>query len=216
MATYESLIKLNGSLGDLVFYNLNGKNIVRKKSGFNKNSFKKSASYEKVRQNSSEFGHCSKIGKIIRQCLEVYIKECDDALLYQRFAKLMTEIKDLDVISEKGKRSVRNGLETELGFQFLKKFKFGIIKNLENLASISTSLWDKSLALDKNTICDEIVLETLCVDFEGYAAKNFTQTILIEKRLNEYVFEKHFSDLEPLLHFVVLKNQGETIRMGFV
>jgi len=216
MATYESLIKLNGSLGDLVFYNLNGKNIVRKKSGFNKNAFKKSASYEKVRQNSSEFGHCSKIGKIIRQCLEVYIKQSDDALLYQRFAKLMTEIKDLDAISEKGKRSVKNGLETELGFQLLKKFQFGIIENLGNLATLSVGLWDKSLILDKDISCDQIVIETLYIDFESYTAKNLKQTILVEKQLNEYVFEKYFSDEESLLHFVVLKKEGEIIRMGFV
>jgi len=216
MATYESLIKLNGSLGDLVFYNLNGKNIVRKKSGFNKNAFKKSASYEKVRQNSSEFGHCSKIGKIIRQCLEVYIKQSDDALLYQRFAKLMTEIKDSDVISEKGKRSVKNGIETELGFQLLKKFQFGIIENFENLATVSVGLWDKSLILDKDISCDEIIIETLCIDFESYTAKNLKQTILVEKQLNEYVFEKYFPDEESLLHFVVLKKEGKIIRMGFV
>jgi hypothetical protein len=216
MATYESLLKLNGSLGDLVFYNLNGKNIVRKKSGFNKNAFKKSASYEKVRQNSSEFGHCSKIGKIIRQCLDIYIKKSDDALLYQKFAKLMTEIKDLDVISEKGKRSVKNGLEKESGFQLLKKFQFGIIENLENLAAVSIGLWDKSLILDKNINCDEIILDTLSVDFESYTATNFKQTILVEKQLNEYVFEKYFSDEEFLLHFVVLKKEGEIVLMGFV
>ncbi|WP_435524965.1 hypothetical protein [Chryseobacterium indoltheticum] len=63
MATYESFIKLNGAVGDLVFYNLNGKNVVRKKSGFNKTAYKKSPTYEKVRQNSFEFGHCSKSWK---------------------------------------------------------------------------------------------------------------------------------------------------------
>jgi len=107
MATYESFIKLNGSIGDLVFYNLNGKNIVRKKSGFNKAAYKKSPTYEKVRQNSSEFGHCSKIGKLIRSCISKYIELADDALLYQRFAKTMTKIKDLDIENEKGKRSVK-------------------------------------------------------------------------------------------------------------
>lgn len=216
MATYESLVKLNGSLGDLVFYNLNGKNIVRKKSGFNKNAFKKSASYEKVRQNSSEFGHCSKIGKIIRQCLEVYIKKSDDALLYQRFAKLMTEIKDFDIISEKGKRSVKNGLGTEFGIQLLRNFQFGVIENLENLASVSTGLWDKSIILDKNINCDEIIIETLNIDFENYKCENSTQTIVVEKQLSEYVFEKHFSDEESLHHFVVLKKEGEIVRMGFI
>lgn len=216
MATYESLIKLNGSLGDLVFYNLNGKNIVRKKSGFNKNAFKKSPSYEKVRQNSSEFGHCSKIGKIIRQSLDSYIKKSDDSLLYQKFAKLMTEIKDLDVISEKGKRSVKNGLATESGMQLLKKFQFGIIENLNDTASISTGLWDKSLVLDKSIHYDEIIIETLHVDFENYQAEHFNEKIKIEKQLNGYVFEKHFSDEELLLYFIVLKADNEIIRMGFV
>ncbi|MCY0968420.1 hypothetical protein [Chryseobacterium wangxinyae] len=216
MATYESLIKLKGSLDDLVFYNLNGKNVVRKKSGFNKNSFKKSASYEKVRQNSSEFGHCSKIGKTIRHCLDFYIKKSEDPLLYQKFAKVMTEIKDLDIVSEKGKRSVKKGLETELGYQLLKKFQFGIIENLENIAPVSTGLWDKSLILDKNTACDEMVVETLSVDFESYTSKNFQQVINIHKESNEYLFEKHFSDEELLLHFVVLKNEGKIVKMGFV
>lgn len=41
MATYESVIKITGAVGDLVFYTLNGKNVVRKKSGFNKAAFKK-------------------------------------------------------------------------------------------------------------------------------------------------------------------------------
>src|SRR5207244_1915009 len=98
MATYKSFIKINGSVGDLVFYNLNGKDIVRKKSGFNKSAFKKDPAYEKVRQNSSEFGHCSKIGKLIRQSIGNFIQHAEDPLLYQKFAKVMTEIKDLDSI----------------------------------------------------------------------------------------------------------------------
>ena len=216
MATYESFLKLNGTLGDLVFYNLNGKNVVRKKSGFNKNAFKKSASYEKVRQNSSEFGHCSKIGKIIRQCLEIYIKESDDALLYQKFAKLMTEIKDLDIISEKGKRTVKNGIATESGFQLLKNFQFGKIQTLENSVLVSAGLWDYSLVLDKNIGVDEIIVETLKIDFEEYKSEHIKEIISIEKPLNEYIFQKHFSDDVMQYFFVTLKKEGEIIGMGFV
>ena len=216
MATYESFIKLNGSVGDLVFYNLNGKNIVRKKSGFNKNAFHKSASYEKVRQNSSEFGHCSKIGKIIRQCLEVYIKESDDPLLYQKFAKLMTEIKDLDNASEKGKRTVKNGLATESGMKMFRNFHFGNIQSLENTVTISAGLWDYDLVLDKNIVVDEIIIETLRIDFEEYKSEHFKQQIFVEKPMNEYVFQKHFSDEEFQFHFIVLKKDGKIMRMGFV
>ena len=216
MATYESFLKLNGTLGDLVFYNLNGKNVVRKKSGFNKNAFKKSASYEKVRQNSSEFGHCSKIGKIIRQCLAVYIKESDDALLYQKFAKLMTEIKDLDIISEKGKRTVKNGIATESGFQLLKNFQFGKIQTLENSVLVSAGLWDYSLVLDKNIGVDEIIVETLKIDFEEYKSDHIKEIISVEKPLNEYIFQKHFSDDVMQYFFVALKKDEKIIGMGFV
>ncbi|CAD7815271.1 hypothetical protein CHRY9390_02944 [Chryseobacterium aquaeductus] len=216
MATYESFIKLNGSLGDLVFYNLNGKNVVRRKSGFNKNAFKKNPSYEKVRQNSSEFGHCSKVGKIIRQCLEEYIKESNDALLYQKFAKLMTEIKDLDTISEKGKRTVKNGIATETGFQMLKNFQFGTIDHLQNSASFSHGLWDLNLILDKSIVADEIILETLSIDFEEYKAKHYRQAISAVKSPNEYVIEKYFSEDEVKIHFVALMKDDKIIKMGFV
>lgn len=216
MATYESLIKFNGSVGDLVFYTLNGKNIVRKKSGFNKNAFKKSPSYEKVRQNSSEFGHCSKIGKIIRQNLEGSIKESEDALLYQKFAKLMTEIKDLDVISEKGKRTVKNGIITEMGKEKLRNFQFGVINTLENSVSISTGLWDYSLVLNKNNMADEIFIKTLKIDFENYQSQHFEDKISLGKPQNEYVFEKHFSDDDVILQFVILKKENKILQMGFV
>lgn len=216
MATYESLIKLNGTVGDLVFYNLNGKNVVRKKSGFNKNAFKKSPSYEKVRQNSSEFGHCSKIGKIFRQCLEPYIKECSDPLLYQKFAKLMTEIKDLDAISEKGKRTVKQGISTEAGFQLLKSFQFGDIQPLGNSVSISAGLWDYSIVLDKSISVDEIIMETISVNFEEYQSEHFNEMISVEKPLAEYVFQKHFSDDELKFHFFILKKDDQIIKMGFV
>ncbi len=163
-----------------------------KKSGFNKNAFHKSASYEKVRQNSSEFGHCSKIGKIMRQCLEVYIKESDDPLLYQKFAKLMTEIKDLDNASEKGKRTVKSGLATESGMKMLRNFQFGSIQSLENTVTISASLWDYGLILDKNTVIDEIIIETLRIDFKEYRSEHFKQQIFVEKPMNEYVFQNIF------------------------
>lgn len=215
MATYESFLTINGTVGDLVFYNLNGKNVVRRKSGFNKNAFKKSASYEKVRQNSSEFGHCSKIGKIFRQCLDSYIKECEDTLLYQKFAKLMTEIKDLDIISEKGKKNVKNGIATDAGLQMLKDFQFGNISSLGNSVSISEGLWDYSLVVDKSISVDEIIVETLKMDFDVYQSEHFKDVIYAEKPLREYVFLKHFIE-EMQFHFVVLKRDNKIIHMGFV
>ncbi len=212
MATYESLIKITGAVGDLVFYNLNGKNVVRKKSGFNKTAFKKSPSYEKVRQNSSEFGHCSKIGKIIRNTLELYIKKAGDPLLYQKFAKVMTAIKDQDVVSERGKRTVENGLKTEEGRKLLREFQLGTIHNVSGCIRIQ----DQTLYKSDGDISDKAVLFTIQLDSENYRTAYAEETISW-KQQQEIPLKKYFSENDLLLYFIVLKDDHDEItHMGFV
>lgn len=211
MATYESIIKITGTVGDLVFYTLNGKNVVRKKSGFNKAAFKKDPSYEKVRQNSSEFGHCSKMGKMIRKSLEAYTKEAGDPLLYQKFAKVMTLIKDLDTISERGKRTVGNGLKTEEGRKFLREFQWGIVNKVSDWVRMTDHV------LYKNDQCtsDHAVVLTLKLDSENLSIESNEETVRWNRQ-QEKSFKKYFSD-DDLLYFVVLKNENDKItHMGFV
>ncbi|UHO40340.1 hypothetical protein H5J24_10355 [Chryseobacterium capnotolerans] len=210
MATYESLIKIKGSVGDLVFYTLNGKNVVRKKSGFNKTAFKKNPSYEKVRQNSSEFGHCSKTGKIIRNSLDLYLKETGDALLYQSFAKLMTEIKNLDTISGRGKRTVESGLKTEEGKRLLKSFQFGEIKNV----SAEIERQDCTL-IKKSAQVEKAILITLKLDSENYTIEKTEEECSFDD--HHASFKEYFSGADCVLYFVVLKNEkNEISHMGFV
>lgn len=212
MATYESVIKITGAVGDLVFYNLNGKNVVRKKSGFNKTAFKKSPSYEKVRQNSSEFGHCSKIGKVIRKSLEVYIKEAGDPLLYQKFAKVMTVIKDLDMISERGKRTVENGLKTEEGRKVLREFQLGTANSVSGCVKIQDQI------LHKNSGCtsDQTILSIIKLDFENYTTER-TEELINWNKEQKSPLKKYFSEDDLLLYFIVLKNKkNEITRMGFI
>lgn len=210
MATYESLIKIKGSVGDLVFYTLNGKNVVRKKSGFNKKAFKKDPSYEKVRQNSSEFGHCSKTGKIIRKSLDPYLKETGDALLYQKFAKLMTEIKDLDVISERGKRTVEKGLKTDTGKKLLNAFQFGEIKNVfTEIERREHVLYVKAVQVEK------AIIITLRLDSENYTVEKAEENLYLNQ--DKIFFKQQFSDNDFVLYFMILKNENNEIsHMGFV
>lgn len=210
MATYESLIKIKGAVGGLVFYTLNGKNVVRKKSGFNKKAFKKDPSYEKVRQNSTEFGHCSKTGKIIRNSLELYLKETGDALLYQSFTKLMTEIKSLDTISERGKRNVGNGLKTEEGKKLLKDFQFGKIKNVwPGIERQNHILHIKNAGFQSGTII------TLNLDSENYTIEKAEEDVSLHE--DTVSFKEYFSDGDCVLYFMVLRNSDHEIsQMGFV
>ncbi len=212
MATYESVIKITGAVGDLVFYNLNGKNVVRKKSGFNKTAFKKSPSYEKVRQNSSEFGHCSKIGKIIRKSVENYTREAGDPLLYQKFTKVMTAIKDLDKISERGKRTVANGLKTEEGKMLLREFEFGGISKVEECISIQ----DQMLCKRGECASEQTLFMTIKLDSEKYITESAEEIIHWNKE-RKSSFKNYFSNDDVLLYFAVLKNKhNEITHMGFV
>ncbi|MGH1517114.1 hypothetical protein [Chryseobacterium sp. JK1] len=211
MATYESIIKITGTVGDLVFYNLNGKNVVRKKSGFNKTAFKKNPSYEKVRQNSSEFGHCSKIGKAIRKSLDMYIKNAGDPLLYQKFAKVMTEIKDLDIISERGKRNVKNGLKTPEGKKLLRAFQFGEVKNI----SSDTLIENQTLHLKESYTAHKVVVLTLKLDAENYTTELAEETVLNPPQKIDV--KNPFSEDDVLLYFLALKSENDVvICMGFV
>lgn len=212
MATYESVIKITGAVGDLVFYNLNGKNVVRKKSGFNKTAFKKSPSYEKVRQNSSEFGHCSKIGKVIRKSLDVYIKESGDPLLYQKFAKVMTAIKDLDTISERGKRTVENGLKTEEGRKLLKEFQLGTIHSVSNSIRIQNQILYK----DDQCTSDQTILSIIKLDSGNYTTDRIEEAINWNAE-QKSPLKKYFSEDDILLYFIILKNKNNEItHMGFI
>lgn len=212
MATYESVIKITGAVGDLVFYNLNGKNVVRKKSGFNKTAFKKNPSYEKVRQNSSEFGHCSKVGKIIRNSLNTYIKKAGDPLLYQKFAKLMTEIKDLDTISERGKRTVENGLQTESGKKLLRQFQFGIIENITTYVEVKNQV----LLIGESIGAEKAVLLTIRPDFKNMTTENGEEEIVLNHN-KEISFKEYFGKEDLLLYFIVIQNENnEILQMGFV
>lgn len=212
MATYESVIKITGAVGDLVFYNLNGKNVVRKKSGFNKTAFKKNPSYEKVRQNSSEFGHCSKVGKIIRASLDFYIKKAGDPLLYQKFAKLMTEIKDLDTVSERGKRTVENGLQTEIGKKLLKQFQFGTIENVMSIVEVK----NQALLINGKKQIDKAAILTIKLDSENMMTEYAEDEVILNES-QKISFKEYFEKEDFLLYFVALKNENnEILQMGFV
>ncbi|WP_284464432.1 hypothetical protein [Chryseobacterium sp.] len=212
MATYESVIKITGAVGDLVFYNLNGKNVVRKKSGFNKTAFKKNPSYEKVRQNSSEFGHCSKVGKIIRASLDFYIKKAGDPLLYQKFAKLMTEIKDLDTVSERGKRTVENGLQTEIGKKLLKQFQFGTIENVMSIVEVK----NQALLINGKKQIDKAAILTIKLDSENMMTEYAEDEVILNES-QKISFKEYFGKENFLLYFVALKNENnEILQMGFV
>ena len=216
MAKYKSLVEIRGAIDDLVFYNLNGIPVVRKKSGFNKDAYQNNPKYAKVRENSNEFGHASKSGKLLRDALNEYVKDCGDKLMYQKFAKVMTQIKDLDTKSERGNRKVQLGLEDPSSINLLKDFKFGNINNLNGKALRSEGLFTIPIEI-KNTDADCAILVTIQPDFNNYKIISKNQNLALKSKQNLYEFEKQIdTNNTTLLYFLVLKKNEEILNMGFI
>ena len=72
MAKQKGIIPLVGTIGGVNFYYLNGQPIARRAGGgFNGKAIKTKASMHRVRENASEFGHCSKVNKVFRHALVI-------------------------------------------------------------------------------------------------------------------------------------------------
>ena len=63
MARYKSILQFQGSIDGLVFYELNGVSVVRKKSGFNRDDFKTKENYARVEKIAVSLGIVLKRGK---------------------------------------------------------------------------------------------------------------------------------------------------------
>ena len=63
MAKNSSLIKISGTLGDLTFYRMDGKDIVRRKTSLNKKRVKSDPAFKNSRKSSAVFGAASSLAK---------------------------------------------------------------------------------------------------------------------------------------------------------
>lgn len=121
----SSFITIKGTLQGMNFYLRKGVPVVRKSGGgFNGKAIKESPNMVRVRENSSEFGHCSTISKVLRQGLFPFFFGWRDKTLHSRVMRLLTQIKDLDNQSARGQRKISLGLETEEGIKLFKNFDF--------------------------------------------------------------------------------------------
>lgn len=214
MAILKGPNELYGSIGDLVYYTLNGKQVVRRKSGFSTDAFKNNPNYKNVKNNSSEFGHCSKSGKLIRTTIEPFIKSLEDKYLYQRFTKLMTDIKDLD-IAEKGQRRIESGLKNPRALLLLKDFKFGDVDPISNHVVAGGSFFSKSFSLKSTVDADRLQLLTLSPDLNRLELQYETQEVDILKRKQILEFELYFQENHPLLFFAILYKGQKILAAGF-
>ncbi len=122
MAKPGGIFKYKGTLDDISSYDSVYGPIVRVKGGPTAEQIKNSPEFERTRENNEELTECAKCGKLWRTLLLPYTRESPDHRLVPRVTQLMAKLKNLDEVSERGKRLVSNGLGTAEGRALMSRF----------------------------------------------------------------------------------------------
>ena len=124
MARNSSLFKIEGTLDNVTFYKSADGYFVRTKGGVSKNRIMNDPAFVRTRENGSEFGRSASSGKLLRDAVSSFVFKAKDSKLSSRLMKVMSDIKNQDLVSTRGERNVVEGLSTATGKAYLKGFDF--------------------------------------------------------------------------------------------
>lgn len=144
MAKQKGLLKLQGKLDDISFYKSGGKYLARMKGGVDGDRIANDPTFQRTRENGSEFGRSATSGKLLRTAVRNLMTNAKDRLVTSRLTKVMTQIKNFDVVSIRGERNVGVGIMEATGKALLKGFNF-------NIKAILSSIFFAQYALDSET-----------------------------------------------------------------
>jgi len=119
MAKQKSIVKLEGKIGDIVFSKTADGYIAREASPLSGKRIATDPSFQRTRENMSEFGRAGKAAKLVRNSISSWVDNAKDAKLSSRLTRLMVAVLKADKTSKRGQRNVIDG-ETALleGFEF--------------------------------------------------------------------------------------------------
>jgi hypothetical protein len=123
MAKVKGIIELKGTIGDTNFYKRKGVPLARAAGGgFNGAAIRTKDSMVRVRENFSEFRGCMQSVQFFKMGLNPFLRKFKDGTLHERLVSLFTKIKDLDLVSGRGLRTVDNGLQNPVGQGLLQNY----------------------------------------------------------------------------------------------
>ncbi len=124
MARSKGILKIEGTLQDMTFYNTSDGNLVKTKSSVTKQRISTDPAFARTRENGVEFGQAAKSGKLLRITLRNLMLNTADKRVVSRVTQVMAQIKNMDTVSERGKRTVGTGIANPAGLALLKDFNF--------------------------------------------------------------------------------------------
>jgi hypothetical protein len=124
MAKVDGIVEIQGTVKGMTFYRSKDGQLVRAKGGISKRRMKTDPAFQRTRENGVEFGHNAKMGQLIRNSAVGMLQLAKDYQVSSRLSQTMSVIKNLDLVSARGKRNVGIGIQSLEGKKALKGFDF--------------------------------------------------------------------------------------------
>lgn len=108
----------NGSLGETTFVKSKDGYRAQVKREMDKTKFKTDPAFQRVRENNSEFGTATQVGKLLRYSINPLIPTGNDGRLVSRLIKAVMKVIKSDTVSPSGKRNFLDG-----NLKFVREFE---------------------------------------------------------------------------------------------
>jgi hypothetical protein len=119
MAKQRSIIKLEGTIGDITFLKTRDGYLAKEKTSISAERIATDPAFERTRENGAEFARAGKAGKLVRAAFRSVLKGGTHGRLASRLTTEMMRVIKADTTSVRGMRNVIDG-EAQLlqGFDF--------------------------------------------------------------------------------------------------
>jgi hypothetical protein len=192
MAKVESPFELKGTIEELTFYSASNQNLVRQKGnpGITKEQFAKNPIFNRIRQQSTEFGSCVQKSKTFRLLAKSFYDKAKEVSFAGRANKLLFEILQEDNKNKIGERKVENGLKSKELDEILVHFEGNKLRLLKNVMKKKIQFnWEE------NTCCiPSINIETDILWPEPEANQLHIQVAIANWNCQEDTFENQYSN----------------------
>jgi hypothetical protein len=214
MARQSGIIHLTGTLGGINFYQTPDGFLARTKSSLTAERIARDPQFQRTRENSSEFGMASQSGKLFRQAFTGFVRELKDRDYRTRVMRLMMDLKQLDVLHQRGKRTVEQALTGAPAQELLKGFEFNSRALLSNvlLRSPVTDAAAETICIPDLIPSDDLVFPASAthVQFTAYRADlDFGTNASAVCKSVELVYR-----LDTVNQQVVLELSGDSLTEG--
>ncbi len=133
MAKENSILMLQGNIGNFSFYKTKDGSMVRMKGGVERGRILNDPKFARTRENMNEFGILAQTGKTIRSSVSNFVRKISDSKSSNRLTGVLSKIKLLDEAAKRGERSPAAGIATPEGKLLLEGFDFNVNSQFKSL-----------------------------------------------------------------------------------